>query len=348
MATLFETPETELEAAIHLLICGPSKVGKTHYIVELVKDGHTVIYVDNDNGLNTLRAGLKGNEEALKRVHYIGTRNIWTFVTSFFARTTFQWNETRDDIFSPASASDDDKILQIHRKDIPKGVIIVIDSWTSVSLQLLQDSAKLNNVPFETFNDAGQAVFGDAKRRADVICMNIQSYPGHVIVLAHQEQYEIMEKPKGVMKDMKQNEMRIKDNVTVPTSVSRPHGFSMPKFFNEVGYMRVDPMGTTGGGSGFKLDFRQQTDRVGGGTPMRDGDPNRDMRFSKVFAAPRPIPDGWIRTISASVLKAEAAAQAEERRIKAEEAKAAKAAATPSAAKPALPSAGAVGNLLKR
>lgn len=348
MATLFDTPESELEAAIHLLIIGPSKVGKTHYIVELVKDGHTVLYVDNDNGLNTLRAGLKNDPEAMKRVHYIGTRNIWTFVTTFFVRTLFQWNETQDDIFSAASAKDDDKVLQIHRKDIPKGVIIVLDSWTSVSLQLLQDSAKKNGVPFETFNDAGQQVFGDAKRRADVICMNIQSYPGHVIVLAHQEQYEILEKPKGVMKDIKQGDMRIKENITVPTSVSRPHGFNMPKFFNEVGYMRVDPMGTTSGGSGFKLDFRQQTDRVGGGTPMKDGDPNRDMRFSKVFAAPHPIPDGWIRTIPASILKEEAAALAEERRLKAEEAKAAKSAANPSAAKPALLGAGAVGNLLKR
>lgn len=92
MATLGELPSDELEGAVHLLLVGPSKAGKTHYIAELVIDGFTILYVDNDNGKNTLRRKLQGKPGALDRVHYVSTQNIYTFITSFFARTRFLWN----------------------------------------------------------------------------------------------------------------------------------------------------------------------------------------------------------------------------------------------------------------
>lgn len=337
MATLGELPPDELEGAIHLLLIGPSKVGKTHYIAELVKDGFTVLYVDNDNGKNTLRRKLQGDQAALNRVHYVETRNIWEFITAFFARTRFLWNETRDIIYSGPASSDDDKILEIYTKKIPFGVVLVFDSWTSICLQLLQDSAAKNNVSMEVFNDAGQSVYGDGSRRANTLLMNMQSHPGHIIVQAHQEQYEILEKGKGKMQDVaKQNQMIVKDNVTVPSSISRPHGFTMPKFFNEVGWMRVTATGK------FVLDFAQKFDRVGGGSPMTEGDPNDTMRFSRIFVKPREVPGGWIRTIPASELKEEDARIAEERKAKAEAAKAAAAAKGISPAKPGLAAAGSL------
>lgn len=322
MTTLAEMPKDELEGATHLLLCGPSKTGKTRYIANLVLDGFTVLYVDNDNGLSTLRACLEHNPAALARVHYIRTADIWSFMSYFFARDRFQWNKTQDRLFSALGAEDTDLIHEIYRKRIPLGVVLVFDSWTSASNQLLRDSAAKNEIDYDSFNEKGQAVFGDARRRADVLCMNIQSHPGHVIVQAHQEQYEILEKKKGLMKEMaKQSEMMIKDNVTVPFSVSRPHGFAMPKYFNQVGWMGIDLY------KNFTLDFRQLSDRVGGGSPMKIGDPEKEMRFSNTFAKPREIEGEWIRTVPALAFKEEAAAEAEAKRIKAEEAKAAAAAA---------------------
>jgi hypothetical protein len=321
MATLAELPVEEFEGAVHLLLIGPSKTGKTDFVAQTVKDGFTVLYIDNDNGLNTLRRKLEGDAGALSRVHYIKTQDIWNFSSFFFARDRFQWNATKDSIFTAAKADDDDDIHEIYRTQIPQSVIIVLDSWTSVCIQLLQDSARLNQIPYENFNEKGQQVYGDANRRADVLCMNIQRHSGHVIVQAHQEQYEILEKPKGKM-TTKQNEMIIKDNQLIPSSVSKPHGFKMPKYFNEVGWLRVNALGK------FLLDFRQQTDRVGGGTPMKEGDPREDMRFSKLFATPKPVGSDWIRTVKAKVFKEEAEALAEANRIKAEEAKAAKLAAS--------------------
>lgn len=337
MSTLAEIQETENEGAIHLLLAGPSKVGKTKYVTELIRDGFTVFYIDNDNGLNTLRKSLANDHAAMSRVHYLGTQNIWGFIHRFFARDSLQWNETKDTIYQASTADDDDKILVVSRKNMPFGVVIVIDSWTSLSNQLLRDSASKNQVDYEVFNEKGQAVFGDAKRRADVVCMNIQTHPGHVIVQAHQEQYEIQERPRGAMKDAKQGDMIIKQNVTIPYSVSRPHGFAMSKYFNEVGWLRVKADGS------FALDFRQLTDRVGGGSPMKEGDPMKEMRFSKLFATPKDVSMDWIKTIPASVLKQAEEEEKAEKARRIEEAKAAKAAGLPIPAKETtLPSKGSV------
>lgn len=340
MATLDELNEEESEGAVHLLLVGPSKAGKTRYIIELIKDGFEVLYIDNDNGLSTLRRGLLGNKEAMSRVHYVKTQNIWNFCVYFFARDKFQWNETQDEIFSERTAAEDDKILQLYRKQIPMGVVLVIDSWTSVKTQLMLDSAKKNNVSYEVFNEQGMAVYGDASRRADVMLMNLQAHPGHVIVQAHQEQYEILEKPKGQMSEStKMKNLIMKDNVTVPMSVSRPHGFAMSKFFNEVGWLRISPMGK------FVLDFQQKADRVGGGSPMAEGDPMTAMRFSTLFAKPRPVQQGWIRTVPVAELRAEA----EESARIAAEAKAATAANTTAKASPtpSLPGKSLLGNMTK-
>lgn len=138
----------------------------------------------------------------------------------------------------------------------------------------------------------------------------------------------------------KQSAMIVKDNVTVPTSVSRPHGYAMPKFFNEVGWMRVDALGK------FVLDFEQKSDRVGGGSPMRKGDPATEMRFSQLFVKPREVPNDWIRTIPASELKEEEARIAEEKKARLEAAKAA--AAEKGVSTPAKPGLAAAGSLLRK
>ena len=174
----------------------------------------------------------------------------------------------------------------------------MFDSWTSVSLALLQDAAKRNNVTFEEFNEGGMAAYGDANRRANLLCSYIQSSPHNVIVQGHVEHYERLEKPKGVP-NPKAKDMIVKENVQVPSSVSKPHGYAMPKYFNEVGWMRIKNTGE------IVLDFKQQLDRVGGGSPLDAKDPKVDYRFSKIFGKPVPIEAGdWIRTVTAADVKA--------------------------------------------
>lgn len=297
MSTLADMQESELgiAAAVHLLLAGPSKTGKTRYIVEWIKDGGTCIYFDNDNGLNTLYNALKSDPAALARVIYVPTKNLFTFMQYFFAgRKVLQWNKTRDDIFQASKAGPDDDILEIQIDKIPFGVLHAFDSWSSASITLLQDAASKNNVSMETFNEGGEAVYGDAFRRANVLCSLIQAYKGHVIVQAHVDYFERWEKPKGSSGNVKRKDMIIKENVQIPQSVSRPHGFQMAKYFNEFGWMVVGPTGA------FKLDFRQQHDRVGGGTLMNIGDPMAEFRLSKTLIKPREVSMDWFRSFKAS------------------------------------------------
>lgn len=280
----------------HLLLIGATKTGKTRYLAGMAIDGFYIVYVDNDNGYGTLMALLKDHPEAQKRVFYIATQNIWEFCSHFFGRTVFSWNLEQDIPFAKGTAKPDDVILTMRKADIPKGVVLAFDSWTSISIRLLEKAAKATGITIEDFREGGQDAFGSANRSANQMLMNIQGYPHTVVMQAHPDNYEIRVSPPGQAKDVtKQANQIIKANWEVPYSVSRPHGFSMGKFFSDIGWMGIDPVGK------FTLDFRQQKDRVSGGSPQKIGDPTTELRFSKAFHEPVDIGGfGWIEEVPAS------------------------------------------------
>lgn len=336
MTTLADDESANMPDPVHLLLIGPTKAGKTHYIVQAILDGFTVFYVDNDNGINTVRRLLKGNKEAMARVHYVKTSNLWEFTSAFFARNKFQWNETRDEVFSLRTADPNDKITTIMRKLIPKGVIFVFDSWTSASILLLSRAAEKAGVTIDDFNDAGRDAFGNANRSANTMLMNLQAFPHHVILQAHPDFYERREAAPGVVKEAtKEGNLIIKENIEIPYSVSRPHGFSMGKFFNEIAWLNVSAMGA------FRIDFRQLKGRIGGGSPMKEGDPSAELRFSRCLAEVIHVSNdnGWIDTRPASFYIEEAARLAEEKAAAAAAAKSNQPAKGTEVAKPAATSA---------
>jgi hypothetical protein len=322
--------------SVHLLLCGRSKTGKTKYIADMLKLGFMVFYVDNDNGAATLIRDTKDSPEAMQRCYYVRTENLWEFTQTFFARIIHQWNMTQDCIYEKGKASPDDVIMTINRNKIPSGVVFVFDSWTSLCIQLINKAS--GGVDAEAAR-LDQDIYGSMNRSANTVGMNIQSFPHHVVYLAHTDYYERRESPPGLAKEMaKQANQIIKENVEIPWSVSRPHGYSIPKFFTDIGYMGIDNIGN------FTLDFRQSKDRVGAGSPRKIGDPTKDLRFDNAFfegkvpVVSQPFAD-WVIEEPASVILARLEAEAEEKRLKAEEAKAAKAAANPApvaAAKPGL------------
>lgn len=290
MTSLADKQKTVQEAAVHLLLIGKSKAGKTHMVADFILDGGTCLYVDNDNGLNTLRRRLERDPTAMARCHYISTQNIYNFLTYFFARKVLVWNETQDALYSQ-SQSATDEVTEIKISQIPFGVVMAFDSWTSACQGLLLDAAGKNGVTLETFNTAGEAVYGDSGRRANNLLGLIQKFPHHVVMQAHEDHYERYEKPVGSI-NAKRKDMVLKENITIPMSTSRPHGFQMPKYFNESGWLGISPIGK------FTLDYRQQRDRVGGGSLMNVGDPTAEFRLSKTLFPVVDVDSNWIRTIT--------------------------------------------------
>lgn len=313
--------------AVHLLLCGRSKTGKTKYIADMLKLGFKVFYIDNDNGAATLIRDTKDSPAAMENCFYLRTENLWEFTQTFFARINFQWNLTQDCVFTKGTAHADDMIMTLNRNQIPQGVVFVFDSWTSLSIQLTNratggkvdaDAARLD-----------QEIYGSMNRSANTVGMNIQSFPHHVIYLAHTDYYERRESPPGVAKEMAKQQI-IKENVEIPWSVSRPHGYAMPKFFTDIGYLGISNTGN------FTLDFRQAKDRVGAGSPRIIGDPTKELRFDNAFfegkvpVVSQPFAD-WVVEETASTILERLEAEAAEKAARAEEAKAAKAANQPAA-----------------
>ena len=284
------TEEVGKVEGLHMLLVGATKMGKTRYIANMLRDGFHIVYVDNDNGKSTLVNLLKDDRAALARCYLIRTSDLWSFTSAFFARNRFQWNLTKDKVFQTAGADPEDKVLTITRSSIPRGIIFVFDSWTTLSLQLLSDSADKNSASMESFGDNGRDIYGDANRRANTVAMNIQSFPFNVIWQAHPDYYERREASPGKVKDStKEQELIIKENIKIPYSVSRPHGFTMGKFFNEIAWFEMTRMGQ------FIVSFEQKFDRIGGGSPGKDGNPETDLRFSKAFfPAPEPVGFDWL------------------------------------------------------
>ena len=297
MTSLADRKQTVQEAAVHLLLIGKSKAGKTHMVADFILDGGTCLYVDNDNGLNTLRRRLEKDPAAMARCHYISTQNIYNFLTYFFARKILIWNETRDELYSQTH-SPDDTITEIKISEIPFGVLLAFDSWTSACQGLLLDAAQKNGVTLETFNTNGEAVYGDSGRRANNLLGLIQKSPHHIVMQAHEDHYERFEKPVGSV-NAKRKDMILKENITIPMSTSRPHGFQMPKYFNESGWLGVSPIGK------FELDYRQRKDRVGGGSLMAVGDPTGDFRLSKTLFPVIDVDSNWIRTLTVAEFREE-------------------------------------------
>lgn len=96
--------------------------------------------------------------------------------------------------------------------------------------------------------------------------------------------------------------MIIRETTDVIQSTSAPHGATMGKYFNQVGWLEVNRINQR------MLDFRVMHGRMGGGTPGDVKDPRTDYRFSKLWGkAPEyPDPSVWIQEMSNEEMKAKA------------------------------------------
>lgn len=267
-------------SATHLLLCADTKMGKSDYVANAIRDGFFGIYIDADNGLNTLKKILPPGSDGRKRLKYIRTAKPYYFMMAFVeSKGVFRWNLTQDAAFLSATAKPDDDVVEMWPAKIPPGVLFSLDSWTSTAFDAMEKAATDNSVSLADMKGKGQDVYGDANVRLTTLLQVLQKVRFHTIVQAHAEFYELMEKPPGV-NNVKQKDMIIKDTLMIPKSCSRAHGYGMGKFFNEIGWLIVNRFDKQ------VLDFRKMKGRIGGGTPDGEGDPRKEFSFKNLFAEP--------------------------------------------------------------
>lgn len=302
MTRLSDIPATA--DPVHLLLLGETKLGKSTYVAQMIEDGYFVVYVDADNGISAVRHHLRNKPHLLQNVLYYKTENPYKFVDGFLSDGMFRWNLTTDAKFASALSTPTDQIVEVIPSKMPKNIVLVVDSWSSMALDAMEIGADKKNVSLEDMGNESESVYGVAGMRLRLVCAVLQHAKFHVVVLAHHTYFERFERPPGVAGTIKRKDMILKETTKIPLSSSRPNGLEMGKYFNQIGWLEVDRGGRR------MLDFTTEYGRIGGGTPNRK-DVIENMSFSKLFGPVPPLPsvdESWIRYMTAEEFAAKQAA----------------------------------------
>lgn len=280
MATLDQMREEYqkgLSKAQHVMIVGAPKTGKSDWAASIALAGGTVIYVDSDNGFATLMERLKHDESALKRVHYFNPADIADFVELLLDAPKVRYNVTRNREFRMADADTDDLCELIPSGFINKPIVLVIDSWTTLAYSAVKRKAKQESVDLTQIEKFTREIYGGVGFRLTNIAQMIQLCPFNIVVQAHPDMYEQKEKPPGRVGEVNEKDMIIKATYEVPMSGSKPHGFTLGKYFTNIGWLEV------GLGDKRVLDFSVRRNRISGGSLSGKGDPRKEYSFASLF-----------------------------------------------------------------
>ena len=281
----------EEQGVVHLLLIADSKMGKSTYAAEAAIAGFHLIYLDSDNGLSALNAAINKEKDALeikKRVDYFRITHPRLFLQLFLrssAKRPLFWCPSKNKAVNAKTPdmAEDEPIWVFNSTAIPASSVLVIDSWTSLSQDALQQLRSDQTAPLLEGTDQG--IYGEAKASVDYFANILQSVPYHVIVQAHPTRYEVYEKPANTSgADMKQKDMKLVDTYEVPVSTSRVAGLDMGKRFNHIGWLNITPTGTV------EIDFTRKPRRVGGGPPNKKARTN-ELNFLEVVKISKgPLP----------------------------------------------------------
>lgn len=282
-----ERLNSDIAASTHLLLVGPTKSGKTDYVVQAIRAGFDCLYIDNDNGEETIFKELKGDLAAMQRITYIKPLDMPLFMENFFQKPTYRFNVTKGTDFVASAAAPDDDVIEIMPMRIPQRLIVAVDSWTSVTNQMLMQRAKKMNFDASDASNGnwGRDIYGPINIRATSILQWMQNCPFNLIVMAHEAVYEIKEKPPG-SGVVQEKDMILKATLRVPMSTSNPHGHGIGKYFSQIGWMEITKANLR------EIDFRLIHGRVGAGTPNSKGDPRGNHSFINLFGKPKPASEG--------------------------------------------------------
>lgn len=264
--------------AKHLLLIGPTKFGKTRYAVEALNAGYELLYIDKDNGLSTLRK--QSNSNALERLHYFSPPSIIEFVENLMMKEVIRWNNTTNREFQSSGTDPNDDICEIYPLRMDKGIILCIDTWTSLAWSAMETKAADMKIDLTDVDKWGREIYGTSGFRLTRIAKILQVARCHEIIMAHSTSYEVKDKPPGVMGEIKEKDMILKSVVEIPMSSSNPHGYTIGQYFNEIGWLVLDNFGAR------RIDFTLKKGRLGAGTPNAILDPLTAGSWASLWGNP--------------------------------------------------------------
>lgn len=275
-------------ALIHAMILAEEKAGKTSWLLDAAEDGFNVLLLDGDvaqQRINDL------SPEAKSRVFYmdvsddlvggVNPRMIRT-VADFFVSQVFLWNDTKQEIYSSRDEHDPetgaclDEVWEIRPARLDHTWVLGIDSWTTLQYSAKLDKAADAGIDLADVEKIERSIYAGVGNRLTNIAITQQKTHCHTIVCGHPSQYEKRrsESGKSVREAMKENDQIVEWTKMVPTSSSNAHGFSIGKFFSDIGWIDCSTTGKR------TLDFTKTSKRTSGGNLNSKGDPRVDHRFA--------------------------------------------------------------------
>jgi len=275
-------------ALIHGLILGEEKAGKTSWLLDAAEAGFNVLLLDGDvaqQRINDLSPAAK------RRVFYMDVsdnlvgdadpRMIQT-VADFMTSTTFLWNDRTQREYSrvkdphdPETGACLDEVWAIKPAKLDHNWVLGIDSWTTLSYSAMLAKAQDLGESITDVEKIERSLYSGVGNRLTNILFTQQKAPCHTIVIGHPAQYEKKRNPEGnTVRNTKETDQIIEWTRMIAKSSSNPHGYSMGKFFSDVGWIDVDKFGKR------VLNFEKTNTRTSGGNLNSKGDPRVDHRFA--------------------------------------------------------------------
>lgn len=303
MPLLTQTPQDK--NLVKLAIIGDGKIGKTHYAAQAAEAGFNLLYLDGDVGLQTLSSM---SQEAKARTYYMnladrvgqGSRepSFSRAIRAFCSQIDFVWNETEHRVANIPDRKNPDVALSWLKPGLLNSdTVLVLDSWTALSESLMLDGAENAGVDMEDSATSDmRGIYGAGTKMANNILQTIRSLPCHVIVICHPDEYTHTIKPANKkIKEIREGDLKVGYSKMIPKSTSRPHGLQMSKYFTDVAWFEMSPVGNER-----RLNFKVDPNRISGG--HFDGSKAADTDYSfaalvkqiggKVPSANQPMP--WL------------------------------------------------------
>jgi hypothetical protein len=270
MPRMDDEKKSETAGLVKLLLIGDGKVGKTEFTGRAAEAGFNLLYLDGDIGMPTLKSLPLTARKHIYALDVADTllsggrdsRFLETML-DFIKESTFKWNDSLSRSYSRKTAIAGHDIWSVKPGKMDQSTILALDSWTSLTESIMLAAAEAHSVDLlDTKPTEMRQVYQAAGTKATQILMAIRSLRCHVIVIAHPDEYTHLTKPTGktMREASKENDLIVDWTKMVPRSVSKPHGFTMSKYFTDIAWMDASPDGKTR-----FLDFRVKNDRLSGG-----------------------------------------------------------------------------------
>jgi hypothetical protein len=286
---------------LHAMILAEEKAGKTSWLLAAAESGFNVLLLDGDVAGPRIH---ELSEEAKSRVYYMdvsddlvgdGDPRMIQIVADFFTSSKYLWNDTKQRQYSRTRDEHDeetgackDEIWEFKPALLDRNWVLGIDSWTTLSYSGMLAKGQDLGVNLADIEKAEQNMYQGVGNRLTNIAITQQKARCHTVIIGHPSQYEKLGNPSGErLKNVKQGDKIVEWTKMIPKSSSNPHGYSLGKYFSDIGWIDVNKFGKR------ELNFLKTSERTSGGNLNSKGDPRVDHRFEDIVRATGGyIPDG--------------------------------------------------------